>query len=207
MVPSTRRSAFFAAIPSVFAIATVAQSLPRRASATTDAESKLLSTEDRLELMGMPARYGNAIDDRDWDALRSIFTHDAVFIVLPSRSRLEGLEGIVTYMDTTAAHPLSHLTLNTAIDVSGEKVLMRFRALLPVAEADGGPGPWRVAFGFYYDTVVKTSAGWRVKYRLFTRAPRDMRPTQTDIERHHGLLKLLEADRKDAAEWLKEPYQ
>ena len=206
-MPSTRRFALFSAIPSVFALATSAQSRGSGQSTTTGADvAKRLTTEDRLELTGLPGRYGNAMDDRDWDALRSIFTQDAVFVVLPSRTRMEGLDGIVTYMDTVAVHPLSHLTMNTAIDIHGGDVLMRFRALLPVADTDGRAGPSRVAFGFYYDKVVKTSDGWRVKDRLFTRAPRDMKPTQTDIERHHGLVQLLEADRKDAADWLKQPY-
>ena len=34
---------------------------------------------DRLELHELPGRYGDAIDDRNWDRLRQIFTDDAVF--------------------------------------------------------------------------------------------------------------------------------
>jgi hypothetical protein len=161
-----------------------------------------LTLEDRVELLGLPARYGNAIDDRDWDALRTLFTKEAVFDVLPARVRLAGLEHIVTYMATTAVHPLSHLTLNAAVETHGGQVQLRFRALLPIAEPGGGLGPSRVIVGSYDDTMVRTSVGWRTRYRLFTRAPRGMKPTAADLARAHPLAKLHEADRRDMTEWL-----
>ena len=34
---------------------------------------------DRIELHELPGRYGDAIDDRDWARLGTIFTEDAVF--------------------------------------------------------------------------------------------------------------------------------
>jgi len=164
-----------------------------------------LTLQDQLDLMSLPARYGNAMDDRDWDALRSIFTQDAIFDVLPARVRMRGLDAIVAYMDTAAVHPLSHLLLNVALEARAGEVTVRFRGLFPVADASGAIAPSRVAFGFYYDTVVRTPLGWRVNNRLFTRAPRDMKPTHTDLERRHGLVQLLEADRHDAAEWSEAP--
>jgi hypothetical protein len=173
---------------------------------TTDPPLAGLTTEDRLDLLSLPARYGNAMDDRDWAALRSIFTPDAVFVVLQSRTRLEGIDRIVTYMDATAYHPLSHMTVNAAIDLHGEDVGVRFRGLLPIAEGDAAPEPSRVAFGFYYDTVVKTPDGWRVRNRLFLRSPRDMKPTPTDVQRQHGLMKLHEADQRDIADWPLKPF-
>ena len=38
-----------------------------------------INIADRLELHELPGRYGDAIDDRNWDRLREIFTDDAVF--------------------------------------------------------------------------------------------------------------------------------
>ncbi len=153
-----------------------------------------LSVEDQLELLALPARYGNAMDERNWAALRSIFTEDAVFDVRPKGLRMEGLEEIAC-MDSSETHPLSHQTMNAEISVHDERVSVRFRALLPLPNKDGSISPASAAFGFYYDEVVKTPAGWRVIHRLFTRAPRDMQPTRTDIARQHGLVKLLEMDR------------
>ena len=38
-----------------------------------------LSTEDRLEIHELTARYGTSIDDRDWDGLEDVFCRDAVY--------------------------------------------------------------------------------------------------------------------------------
>jgi len=170
-------------------------------STTKKGSAMTLTVQDQLDLYALPARYGNAMDDRDWEALKTIFTHDALFEVLPSHYRMVGLDGIIAHMERSTTHPVSHLTVNVAFEVKGDEVELRFRGLLPVGEAPNQPAPYRVAFGFYYDTVVKTSEGWRVKRRVFTRAPRDMKPTAADIARGHALLPLLEADKRDAAEW------
>ena len=56
---------------------------------------------DRLELHELPGRYGDAIDDRDWERLGQIFTDDAVFDLTDlGARRLEGLEDIKAFMDT-----------------------------------------------------------------------------------------------------------
>ena len=55
---------------------------------------------DRLELHELPGRYGDAIDDRNWDRLRQIFTDDAVFDLTGVGSRrLEGIDDIVHFMN------------------------------------------------------------------------------------------------------------
>ena len=38
-----------------------------------------LTTADRVEIHELPGRYGDAIDDRNWAALDTVFTQDAVF--------------------------------------------------------------------------------------------------------------------------------
>ena len=38
-----------------------------------------LTTADRVEIHELPGRYGDAIDDRDWARLDTVFTQDAVF--------------------------------------------------------------------------------------------------------------------------------
>ncbi len=126
-----------------------------------------MDVEDRLELHELPGRYGDAIDDRDWDRLSQIFTDDAVFDLTDlGAPRLEGLERIKAFMDTEAEHPRTHTMTNIYVDESEEGVKLYFRivALLP-----GG----RAGTGSYYDDVVKTDDGWRVKHRVVTLRRRD----------------------------------
>jgi 3-phenylpropionate/cinnamic acid dioxygenase small subunit len=121
-----------------------------------------MDSADRLELHELPGRYGDAIDDRDWDRLDQIFTDDAVFDLTDLGSlRLEGLPEIKRYMDEDANHPRTHMMTNIYVDETPQGVKLRFRivALLPER---------RVGTASYYDDVVKTPAGWRVKHRVIT---------------------------------------
>lgn len=126
-----------------------------------------MDVADRLELHELPGRYGDAIDDRDWDRLGRIFTDDAVFDLTDlGGPRLEGLEAIKVFMDTEAQHPRTHLMTNIYVDEADDGVKMSFRivALLPES---------RVGTASYYDDVVKTGAGWRVENRVITLRRRD----------------------------------
>jgi hypothetical protein len=123
---------------------------------------------DRLELHELPGRYGDAIDDRDWDRLDQIFTEDAVFDLTDlGEPRLTGLEAIKRYMDQDAKHPRTHLMTNIYVDETPEGAKLHFRivALLPERV---------VGTASYYDDVVKTADGWRVRNRVITlrRRPR-----------------------------------
>ena len=127
-----------------------------------------VSTEDRLELHELPGRYGDAIDDRDWDGLDRIFTDDAVFDLTDlGIALLVGLPEIKRFMDEDADHPKTHTMTNIYVDDTDDGVKLRFRI---VALQRGG----LAGTASYYDDVVKTAAGWRVKHRVVTlrRRPR-----------------------------------
>ena len=117
---------------------------------------------DRLELHELPGRYGDAIDDRDWDRLDRIFTDDAVFDLTDlGAPRLVGLDEIKRFMDEDAQHPRTHLMTNIYADDTPDGVTLSFRIVALMPEH-------RVFTASYYDDVVKTDAGWRVKHRVIT---------------------------------------
>ena len=129
---------------------------------------KPLALEDRLTLHELAARYGDNIDDRDWQALDRIFTEDAIFEVV-DLVRMEGLAEIKRYMHEEGRHPLAHLITNIHVAQDADGVRLRCRGVFPISAPGGGPGH-RVFHGSYYDRVVKTSAGWRIKERTFSAA-------------------------------------
>ena len=129
---------------------------------------KPLDLEDRLDLHELAARYGDIIDDRDWQALDRIFTEDAIFEVI-DLVRMEGLAEIKRYMHEEGRHPLAHLITNIHVAQDADGVRLRCRGVFPISAPGGGPGH-RVFHGSYYDRVVKTSAGWRIKERTFSAA-------------------------------------
>jgi SnoaL-like protein len=121
-----------------------------------------MDTADRLELHELPGRYGDAIDDRNWPGLVRIFTDDASFDLTDlGGPKLTSLAEIQRYMDTEAQHPRTHLMTNIYVDEtpSGVKLFFRIVALLK---------DHNVGTASYYDDVVKTAAGWRVKDRVLT---------------------------------------
>lgn len=121
-----------------------------------------MDTADRLELHELPGRYGDAIDDRDWARLAQVFTEDAVFDLTDlGGPRLTSLADIQRYMDVEAQHPLTHMMTNIYADETAEGAKLYFRI---VALRRGQS----VGTASYYDDVVKTPEGWRVKNRLIT---------------------------------------
>ncbi len=121
-----------------------------------------ISLGDRLELHELPGRYGDAIDDRAWDRLDRIFTEDAVFDLTDlDVPILDGLPAIKRFMDEEAKHPKTHMMTNIYVDDTDSGVKLYFRI---VALQRGG----LTGTASYYDDVIRTSAGWRVKHRVVT---------------------------------------
>lgn len=135
-----------------------------------------LSVEDRLDLYEIPGRYGDSIDDRNWDRLREIFTEDGVFDLTDLGSRrLEGIDEIVDFMEEEAAHPRTHMMTNIYVNPTDYGADLRFRIVALLGQGKTGTAS-------YYDEVVKTPEGWRVKHRVATLRRRDKREAQVDRE-------------------------
>ena len=121
-----------------------------------------LSVEDRLELHEIAARYGDLIDERDWEGLAAVFTDDAVFDATDLGNRLmNGLEAIRRNMDKTPTHPLGHHITNIYVQCAGDEVILHSRII-----AAGHRG--RVSSASYRDRVRKTADGWRIYHRVCT---------------------------------------
>lgn len=116
---------------------------------------------DRVVLHELPGRYGDLIDDRDWDGLSQIFVDEATFEI-PGEV-LDGLEAIREFM-RGAKHPRTHLMTNVAVDETDDGVILRSRLI--GMRRDG-----RFISGRYRDVVVKTDDGWRVVTRVYTPTP------------------------------------
>ncbi len=130
-----------------------------------------LSTDDKLELHELAARYGDIIDDRNWQALDTVFTEDAVFEVVKLVT-LHGRAEIKRYMEEDGRHPLAHLITNIHSREDDDGVRLLSRGVFPISSASGssdkGNAGHRVFYGSYYDEVVKTAAGWRIVRRTFS---------------------------------------
>lgn len=119
-----------------------------------------MDTADRLALHELAARYGDLIDERDWEGLSEFFTEDAVYDLSGlGTGELHGLDAIRRHVAGTA-HPRAHHITNIHVTVIDGQPELRSRILGMLEDR-------RVASGQYRDRVVKTAAGWRVCRRTF----------------------------------------
>ena len=136
----------------------------------------VLTTADRVEIHELPGRYGDAIDDRDWAKLDTVFTQDAVFDLTGVGSRVcNGLDDIKAFMESEAAHPRTHMMTNVYAESDEHGVGLRFRigALI---------GKGLTSTGSYYDKLVKTENGWRTYHRYVSSRRRDKRDAEVDLK-------------------------
>jgi len=137
-------------------------------------DGQRLSVADRVEIHELPGRYGDAIDDRNWDLLDRVFTQDAVFDLTGVGSRVcNGLDDIKAFMEHEAAHPKTHMMTNVYADPDGDGAQMRSRIVALL-------GKGRTGTASYYDRLVRTPDGWRIKHRICSTHRLNKREAEVD---------------------------
>jgi hypothetical protein len=122
---------------------------------------------DRDEIANLLSRYCLLVDDagkeEEWAAL---FAEDAIFTVLDVR--LRGRSIVQFMIDTRSFDSGKHITLNPAIEVSGDTATATSDFLYIGKGADGqysfatDPPPH---FGRYFDRLAKVDGTWRFAER------------------------------------------
>jgi uncharacterized protein (TIGR02246 family) len=117
----------------------------------------------------LPARYAQAVDSNDFEALAACFTEDAVLRVeVPKagRSRVhEGRAAILDlFRDSFAAQRVRRHVVSSVLVQSLEKERAQIRSYVTVlAIVDDEVRP--SASGVYEDTAVLLEEGWRIQER------------------------------------------
>ncbi len=125
--------------------------------------------DDRAEIVDVLYRYATALDSRDWDLLREVFTEDAVGEYTGRIGRtFEGREAI-TGLVSSALSSLDvsqHVISNPVIQISGDTAESRcyLRAQHYMANPPAG-GTTHEVGGTYHDRLVRTADGWRIVHR------------------------------------------
>jgi len=129
-----------------------------------------LTTEDRLAIQDLLARYAWALDTGDVDSFVACFTPDAVVIeeVFEEPDRWVGHEGIRRLAEHFRAVPdfpgRQHHVGQTIIE--GTAPIWTARSFAFVTECRGEP-PYVVRFtGYYEDKLVKVDGEWLLKERI-----------------------------------------
>jgi ketosteroid isomerase-like protein len=114
---------------------------------------------DRIEIHELAARYGFAIDDRDWPGLGMIFTQDVIFHVIGSEPSV-GIDALRSNM-AQSRHPIAHHVTNVCAEADGDGAVMRSKVVGTL------PGA-RAASADYRDRLRRTPDGWRICERVVT---------------------------------------
>ncbi len=128
-----------------------------------------LSTQqisDRLEIQDVLTRYCYAVDDRDWNAYRQLFTHDAVIDDTVTGGVKSGVEEHIAYMKRALSKVLisQHAISTILIELNGDEAKVRVHCSCPMV-LDTGENNQHVMFqGLWYrDSLVRTERGWKIR--------------------------------------------
>jgi 3-phenylpropionate/cinnamic acid dioxygenase small subunit len=132
-----------------------------------------LSTQaisDRLEIEDLLVRYCYAVDDRNWNAYRNLFTEDAVVDDTVTGGVRSGVEEHIVYLTRALSKiRISQHALSTVlVEIeSADRARTRAHCSCPMV-VDLGGGKTQVFFqGLWYrNQLVRTASGWKVRELL-----------------------------------------
>jgi ketosteroid isomerase-like protein len=130
------------------------------------------SSTDREEIITKLYLYARAIDAKDFDILRDIFSDDAIVdYAIPGGAQLSLSDLIPWLREALAMFRLTqHVISNPLIDVDVDAAAST--AYLTAAHEQVGKDGRRTTFvdhGVYKDTWTRTAQGWRIRRRRLDR--------------------------------------
>jgi ketosteroid isomerase-like protein len=135
----------------------------------------LQALADRIAVEDLLTRYATAVDRRDWDRYRSVFTDDAEIDYTSAGGIAGTLDEIVEFLTTTMDmfEMTQHLISNIDLAVDGDSATVTAMFNNPMRLPDGET--WFTG-GWYHHDLVRTSDGWRSRHlreesAWFDRAP------------------------------------
>ncbi len=121
---------------------------------------------DRVEIEALLIRYCYAVDDREWDAYRGVFTPDAILDDTVTGGIRSDVESHVAYMIRALSkiRISQHAVSTLAVNVQGDEARARAHCSCPMV-VDLGNGQEQVFFqGLWYRLqLIRTIEGWRIR--------------------------------------------
>ena len=130
---------------------------------------------DRIAAQDLLTRYATAVDRRDWEQYRSIFTADAEIDYTSAGGIAGTVDEVVEFLSTSLEmfEMTQHLVSNIDLEVNGDSATVTAMFNNPMRLPGGDT--WFTG-GWYHHDLVRTPDGWRSR-RLreesawFDRAP------------------------------------
>jgi ketosteroid isomerase-like protein len=133
---------------------------------------------DRLEIDQLLVRYCYAIDRRDWDAYRAVYTEDAVIDDV-SAGPGNSVDDMVAFLSRALQRVvlIQHAISTARIEIDGDTASAETICHCPVV-LDLGDGQSHMFFQglWYLDELVRTPDGWKISKRVEADYFHDMPP-------------------------------
>jgi hypothetical protein len=116
---------------------------------------------DELEIVALPNRYARAVDSKDWELYRSVFTDDA-HIDYSTDVFTGSLDAAIEFFsrDFSALVSMSmHYITNVEATIDGDTAEVRAMFYNPT-QIKGLP-ELSMFGGYYYHDLIRTPEGWR----------------------------------------------
>lgn len=131
---------------------------------------------DRLAVVDGLRRYAYAIDDRDFNAVRALFTPDAHLDYTASGGPAGPRDEVVAWIEQGLGlvGPTQHVLANEQVEIDGPDATSRCYLFNPLLSADEPPSHVALIGGEYRDRWRRGPDGWhivdRVHHVTWTRA-------------------------------------
>jgi len=132
-------------------------------------EDTIRSLTDRIAVEDLLTRYATAVDGRDWNLLRTVFTPDARIDDSSAGGVAASVDEAVAFLDTSLAdyEMTQHMVTNVAADIDGDRAQVTAMLHNPMRRAGGDV--WFCG-GWYDHSLVRTDGGWRSERLVFRAA-------------------------------------
>ena len=123
---------------------------------------------DHIEIAQLLYRYGRAIDTRDFEELREVFTPDAEIDYAVERGSAQRLPEMVEWLRAalTMFKATQHAMASPIVELDGDRA--RARTSLTAAHVQerlDGTNVYTLLHATYTDELVRTPRGWRIASR------------------------------------------
>lgn len=119
---------------------------------------------DQLEIAALLHRYARAVDTKDWELYRSVFTEDAHIDYSSAGAAVGSRDEVIAWLaHGFATIPMSmHYITNVESDVDGDTAVVRALFYNPMRP----PGMTDMSYcgGYYHHQLVRTPDGWRSRH-------------------------------------------
>ena len=124
---------------------------------------------DRIEIDDLLTRYAAAVDTKDWELYRTVFTDDAVIDYTSAGGIRGSLGEVVEWLShAMKLFPMTqHFVTNRLVVLDGDTATGRAYYYNPLGRPDGKGGTQLLFMGgYYHDRFRRTADGWRIAERV-----------------------------------------